>query len=309
LFLQLRKGTQERERLFLSLDTTIVLGNDIFMAKILTTKDILLLTLAGIGDLFQEVNDPLEILSNGYREMYGFVPGRYVRRNFYQAVWRSLRTGDIEKVIKNNKQYLVLTTNGKEKVRREFPLTKFSKSWNKKWVILIFDIEEKSRKLRNRLRSKLKNIGFGMLQESVWITPLPIIGELKDFAQSNNLTDYVFVLEVAGVLLGEPKELARRVWRLDQLEEMQIKLEKEKREIDNHLKTIDGRPTFRERLSMGNNRKDKNNRENNRKFKEFYDMQKLYDRKKEIKKKEMELILSLPFLYEELLPQSLNKLL
>lgn len=266
------------------------------MSKILSTKDILFLTLAGVKDLFQEINDPLEILSTGYKEMYGFVPGKYVRRNFYQAAWRSLKTGDIEKVIKNNRQYLILTTNGKEKVRREFPLTRFSKNWNKKWVILIFDIEEKSRKLRDRLRNKLKNIGFGMLQESVWITPLPIAGELMDFIKNNNLTNYVFVLEVAGILLGDPKELAGRIWHFDKLEEIKIGLEEEKEKIDNSLKLINDRAEY------GDNSYIKNKIKNNK------DLEKIYDRRKEIKKKEMELILSLPFLYQELLPNSLAKL-
>lgn len=262
------------------------------MSKILSTKDILLLTLAGIKDLFQEINDPLEILSFGYKQMYGFVPGRYARRNFYQAVWRSLKTGDIEKVVKNNRQYLILTTSGKEKVGREFPLTKFSRKWNKKWVILIFDIEEKSRKLRDRLRNKLRNIGFGMLQESAWITPLPIAGELMDFIKNNNLTNYVFVLEVAGILLGDPKELARRVWHFDKLEEIKIGLGEEKEKIDNSLKLINDRADNRD-LSDIKNKKN---------------LEKIYDRRKEIKKKEMELVLSLPFLYQELLSDSLAKL-
>lgn len=259
------------------------------MGKLLTTKDILLLALGGAGDLFQEMRDPLGILSNAYKQMYGFVPGKYVRRNFYQAVWRSLKTGDIEKVIKNNKQYLVLTTSGKEKVRREFPLIKFSKKWNKKWVILIFDIEEKSRKLRNRLRDKLKNIGFGMLQESVWITPLPIMDELREFVGSNNLSNYIFILEVKDVLLGEPKELANKVWKLDKIEEERLELEKEKEEIENYLKTIDGRHTNRDR----ERRKEPGE---------------IYDRRKEIRKIEIELVLSLPFLYKELLPNGIRKL-
>lgn len=263
------------------------------MRKLLRTKDILLLTLAGIGDLFQEIRDPLEVLSNSYKQMYGFVPGRYVRRNFYQAVWRSLKTGDIEKVIKNKKQYLVLTTSGRDKIRREFPLTKFSKKWNKRWVILIFDIEEKSRGLRNTLRNKLKNIGFGMLQKSVWITPLPIAGELTDFVKSNNLTDYVFVLEVSGVILGEPKKLATKVWHLDELEDILVELAKEKREIDNRLKTLDDRSDNRDASDTKNKER----------------LEKIYDRQKEIRKKEKELILSLPFLFKELLPDELRGLL
>lgn len=273
---------------------TAVISNDIFMKKLLRPKDILLLTIAGIGDLFQEISDPMQLFSNAYKEMYGFVPRKYTRQNFYQAVWRSVKTGDIEKVVKGNKAYLRLTAAGKDRVNRDFPLTGFSRKWNKKWVILIFDIEEKSRKLRNTLRDKLKNIGFGMLQQSVWITPLPIAKDMMEFIVSNNLKEYVFILEVSSVLLGDPKELARRVWHLDNLEEMQMDLNEEKKDLDKPIGNLDGR------LKNGeiNDTEETGKPEIRKEIK-----------KKELKKKQLELTLSLPFLFKELLPDELGKLL
>lgn len=256
----------------------------------------LLLTLAGVGDLFQEIRDPMQIASNAYKNMYGFVPRSYSRQNFYQAVWRSIRTGDIEKVVKNNKAYLRLTTVGKKRIYRDFPLTGFSRQWNKKWVILIFDIEEKLRKLRNVLRTKLKNIGFGMLQQSVWITPLPITKDMIEFIESNNLKERVFVLEVSSVLLGNPKELARKVWNLDRIEEKQIALEGRRDEIEESIKFMDGRHNNGE---MGG---DKNGIEKP-------EFRRLEVERKAIRKRQLELILSLPFLFKELLPDRLAKLL
>lgn len=240
----------------------------------------LLLTLAGIGDLFEEVRDPMRMVSTAYQTMYGFIPNNYTRQNFSQAVWRSLKTGDIERVIKGNSQYLRLTGSGKDRLQRDFPLLGFSRKWNKKWVILIFDIEEKSRKLRNLLRNKLKNIGFGMLQKSTWITPLPIAREMMDFINSNNLEKHVFVLEVSGILLGNPKKLAKKVWGLDKIEEKQIYLEQKKKEIDASFETLDDRL--------------KNRKE---------------EKRKEINKQQLELALSLPFMFDELLPNKLKELL
>lgn len=267
---------------------TAVVSNDMFMKKLLRPKDILILTIAGIGDIFQEISDPMQIMAKSYEAMYGFIPRRYTRQNFYQAVWRSVKTGDIEKVVKDNKAYLRLTTAGKDKMNRDFPLTGFSRKWNKKWVILTFDIEEKSRKSRNILRNKLKNIGFGMLQQSVWITPLPIARDMTEFVGDNNFKEHVFILEVSSVLLGDPKELARRVWHLDDLEKMQIDLNEEKKGLGKSIVNLDGR------LKNG----DINDIENT---------EKLEIRKKELKKKQLELSLSLPFLFTELLPDGLGR--
>lgn len=266
---------------------TAVISNDIFMRKLLRSKDILLLAIAGVGDLFQEISDPMQLVSHAYKEMYGFIPRQYTRQNFYQAVWRSVKTGDIEKVVKNNKAYLRLTTIGKNRVHRDFPLTGFSRKWNKKWVILIFDIEEKSRKLRNVLRNKLKNIGFGMLQQSVWITPLPIAKDMMEFVSNNNLNKYIFILEVSSVLLGDPKELARRVWHLDDAQKLQVALDEKKRDLNKPIEILDGRLKNRDIGGGG----------------------KLEVKKKELKKEQLELVLSLPFLFKELLPDRLSRLL
>ncbi len=45
------------------------------------------------------------------------------------------------------------------------------KRWDKKWRVLIFDIRERQRGIRDKLRRALINIGFARLQNSVWIYP------------------------------------------------------------------------------------------------------------------------------------------
>lgn len=269
------------------------------MGKLLRAKDIVLLTLAGVGDLFEEIRDPMQIASIAYKEMYGFIPKQYVRHNFYQAVSRSLKTGDIEKVIKNGKAYIRLTTAGKNKIHRDFPIIGFSRKWNRKWVIIIFDIEEKSRNSRDILRNKLKNVGFGMLQKSVWITPLPITKDMMEFVNSNSLDECSFILEVSDVLLGDPKELARKIWHLDEIEDKQIELEKEKEEMKKSIKSIHDR---RNKIENFDTFKYKSKKSKKSKI------EAIRDRRIEIKKKQMELMLSLPFLFKELLPDRLGRL-
>ena len=43
--------------------------------------------------------------------------------------------------------------------------------WDRKWRVLIFDIPEKQRRLRGRIRDTLRAIGFIRLQGSVWVYP------------------------------------------------------------------------------------------------------------------------------------------
>ena len=45
------------------------------------------------------------------------------------------------------------------------------KRWDRQWRIVIFDIPERRRKIRDHLRMMLESIGFLKLQESVWIYP------------------------------------------------------------------------------------------------------------------------------------------
>ena len=46
-----------------------------------------------------------------------------------------------------------------------------SKTWDGKWRIAIFDIPEEHASMRDRVRHVLKDAGFVMLQNSVWVFP------------------------------------------------------------------------------------------------------------------------------------------
>jgi DNA-binding transcriptional regulator PaaX len=69
---------------------------------------------------------------------------------------------------------LRLTTKGEQVLRRlelhNFKLRK-PKRWDRKWRVLIFDIPERRKGLRQKVRNTLKTIGFLRLQNSVWAYP------------------------------------------------------------------------------------------------------------------------------------------
>ena len=69
---------------------------------------------------------------------------------------------------------LYLTSEGKKRLeqieRIEFKV-KIPKKWDGKWRVLIFDIKERKRLIRDKIRVTLNFIGFIRLQNSVWVYP------------------------------------------------------------------------------------------------------------------------------------------
>lgn len=47
------------------------------------------------------------------------------------------------------------------------------KKWDRKWRIIMFDVWERRRKVRDELRETLKEIGFVKVQDSAWAYPYP----------------------------------------------------------------------------------------------------------------------------------------
>lgn len=250
------------------------------MKKLLRTRDILLLGLAGALEIYQEVKDPFNTFADGYKFLYGYTPRKFRKENYRHLVWRSLKTGYIEKIVKGDRVYLRLTSKGRKKIKRDFPLFLLQKKkWDGKWRIVIFDIMEKNRSIRKRLREKLIELGFGMLQKSVWITPFDIIVDFREFIKTEGLSRNVYAMEVNHLLAGDKKELASQVWKLERINRKYQKL----------LDEINSLSTQISRLKSGADRHKKLNVKGENKV-------------KEIKKKYFKIILSDPHLPKELLP-------
>lgn len=77
---------------------------------------------------------------------------------------------------------IALTPEGKKRAGKyqidDLEIEKLKK-WDGKWRIVIFDIPNASRMIRDIFRRKLKEFGFQLLQQSVWVYPFPCQGEIK----------------------------------------------------------------------------------------------------------------------------------
>jgi DNA-binding transcriptional regulator PaaX len=50
----------------------------------------------------------------------------------------------------------------------------WQRRWDKIWRMVLFDVPQTRSSVRNRIRCQLQSLGFGYLQNSVWITPDPL---------------------------------------------------------------------------------------------------------------------------------------
>src|SRR3989344_2007977 len=77
-------------------------------------------------------------------------------------------------LLRNNNGLLELTNKGEVKLgileMKDWKINRHPK-WDGRWRMLIFDIPEKRKSLREKIRLTLLSIGFLRLQDSVWIYP------------------------------------------------------------------------------------------------------------------------------------------
>ena len=105
-------------------------------------------------------------------------------------------------LLKFNGKYYELTDEGGMKLR-QLELQGYKlirpKKWDGKWRVVIFDIPEKKRKVRDRIRNLFTSAGLYRLQDSVWVYPYDcedIMGLLKtDFGVGKDVL-YLIVDEI-----------------------------------------------------------------------------------------------------------------
>jgi len=84
-------------------------------------------------------------------------------------------------------------------------------SWDGKWRILSYEIPEKKRELRDKLRREVAGWGLGPWHRSFWLTPHPITDNLKELISQKEEEQYVQAFE-ADHVFGNRDILIEKVW-------------------------------------------------------------------------------------------------
>lgn len=113
-----------------------------------------------------------------------------------------------------------LTDVGFAEVGREFPYFRFIRQdWDGVWRILSYEIPEKRRELRDRLRREVSSWGLGPWHRSFWLTPHPIIDDLKNLVSGKEEQQYIQAFESEHIF-GDREVLIEKVWGKVKLQEL-----------------------------------------------------------------------------------------
>lgn len=107
--------------------------------------------------------------------------GRSKRKELYERADQALYRLRDKKLItftktEERRPIVRLTASGEIEITkiilRQYKISETA-VWRGKWHVIIFDIREKRRSVRNRLRALLAGAGMVRLQDSVWVHPYP----------------------------------------------------------------------------------------------------------------------------------------
>ncbi|MBM2820822.1 MAG: Transcriptional regulator, PaaX [Candidatus Berkelbacteria bacterium] len=147
--------------------------------------------------LFLEENGMVlhETLYHPSRMAYHYLEtrDRIGRQAFYNAIQRMKKQKLLQKKRQNGATKFTITEKGRLKI---FGLNTKPDQWDGKWRIVIFDIPETKRDLRNFFRGKLQELGYRFLQESVWICPYNIADKVEDLIAMCKVGQYIHYLVV-----------------------------------------------------------------------------------------------------------------
>lgn len=140
-------------------------------------------------------------------KLYCWTPIKYSRKKYRELTNRLRRLNLIQRTVISGAVHFRLTGSGQKQLFASFPALELAgKTWDGFWHLVIFDIPENRRRERDALRRRLVKMGFGRLQDSIYLSAFD--WDQGQFAGS-------LLLEAKQKNLGEPQALAAKVWPLD----------------------------------------------------------------------------------------------
>lgn len=164
-----------------------------------TQKKVLLLLMSGVGlGLSGSPTQYFRILKYARKEWKNINRQNLSRtvRRLYQA---KLVT---EKLERDGSVSLVLTPEGRKRIRQsEQKIIRIKKPprWDEKWRVVLFDVPEEKRSLRDIFRRHLQGIGFREFQKSVFIFPYECEREIASLIKLYDAKEYFQYLLVFDV--------------------------------------------------------------------------------------------------------------
>jgi phenylacetic acid degradation operon negative regulatory protein len=95
------------------------------------------------------------------------------------------------------------------------PVARWNRRWDGKWRMVLYDVPQTRSSDRTRLRRSLADRGFGFLQNSVWITPDPLIEEREALTFAPVDVESLILLETRPCAGETDAQIVVGAWNFD----------------------------------------------------------------------------------------------
>ncbi len=104
-----------------------------------------------------------------------------------------------------------VTPYGRLAIATRLPFRNYGE-WDQQWRMVVVSIPQKGKRLQHILLRKLEELGFKKFRNGVYISPYPILGEIKHLAMTHGASRHVTFF--AATNLYNEKSLASDLWQL-----------------------------------------------------------------------------------------------
>ncbi len=175
------------------------------MKKTRPFSNILLMTLVVCG----------VVLVAGTNPYFGIKAIDIIQKELKKRKWKQFRNdlyylkykGFIDIESNPDGTYIVRTTKAGREQAHKYDLDNLSievpKKWDKNWRLVVFDIPAKKYKARSALLGKLKELGFVMLQRSIWAHPFECKNEIAIVGRAFEVERYIHEITCHEISGGE----------------------------------------------------------------------------------------------------------
>ena len=152
------------------------------------------LTLRILKDIFDQEELTLE-------DIYSAYGASKDKKTIYNTLFRLVAEGLIDEQDKLGDTTYTLSKEGEKLINQHFPTR------DGIWKMIIFDIPESKRKIRNFLRARLTSLGFKRWQNSIWVTPYALHADFEEELQQ--LAKTLFIRLIKSTEINYTKDLEK----------------------------------------------------------------------------------------------------
>lgn len=121
------------------------------------------------------------------------------RQKLQKFLWKLKHDGLVVETKGENPKFSI-SSEGKiklAKLKKKLPAGQYKKEIHNSPVIISFDIPEKLRRKRGWFREVIKNLGFKMIHQSVWVGNIKVPQELIIDLNRTNIIEFIEIFEIS----------------------------------------------------------------------------------------------------------------